>query len=171
VRLVDHQVGLSRLADHEGTDAPQGGARGEDVVVVADDDIGFGNGFDLELEGADLVQFAEISESAGPQLLFFRHDLDQAGARHLRVVVAGILALFRVAKRLVLGADLVLGGEGEGFNPGTGLPETLDGVLGHRVLAIFGRQVHHLLPPAQGLPQHRVQHPDRLSKPGGSLDQ
>ncbi len=162
--LIDHQVRLPRLADAGVRDAPRCRARGKDIVVIADDDVRLLGAVELQFERADPVLFAQVAKGAGLQLPFPCQDSEDALIVNLCVVIAGILTVVGIAERLVLEADLALGGDGEGLDGRPRLLKTADRVLGHRVLAVFRRDVDHSLAPAQRLLQHRIEDPDGLSR-------
>ncbi len=89
----------------------------------------------------------------------------------LAVVIAGVLAVFGSAERFGFEAELGLGGQREGFKARPALPEAADRVLGHRVLAVLGGDVNHLLAPRQGFFEERIKDPHGLPQTGGSLEQ
>ncbi len=122
--FIDHEVGLSRLIDGQRRQSAEGRTRGKDVIVVADDDVGFPGPVQLQLERADFVFFSQLAEGAGLELLLFRENIQDPVIRDFRVIIAGVFAEVGTAERFVLEADLAFCRNGEGLESSLRPPES-----------------------------------------------
>ena len=62
------RFGLALLVDADLGHPAEGRARREHIVVIADNEVRFLCSVELQLEGADLVLFAQFPERARPEL-------------------------------------------------------------------------------------------------------